>query len=177
MRLSKGPSEEERDSEETTLLEDVPNLDHFNFKLNLEPYDEYYNIIDDKTRNLEHYFSQPSASLIARKGKSGVTIREVESLTGFKLLVNFKLPCNYAYYSQISRNQEVSQQMSSVFGSSSIDEAVHSNLTIETLRLNKFMLLEPRFFHYLKYQNSTGKSHWEICLSTKVKPNSNLGEK
>lgn len=160
MRLPKRSSEEERDAEETTLLEDVPSLDNFNFKLNLEPYDEYYGLIDDKTRNIEHYFNQHSTSLITRKGKSGVTIREVDSLTGFKMMINFRLPCNYAYYAQLSRNQDANQQMSSVIGSGSIDEAVHSNLTIETLRLKKFMLLEPRFFHYLKYQNSTGQSHW-----------------
>ena len=39
------------------------------------------------------------------------------------------------------------------------------------------MLLEPRYFSYLKYLNSSGSSHWEVCLSTKGKPNSEMTEK
>ena len=93
------------------------------------------------------------------------------------MLISYQLPCSYSFYSDLANNQEVSQSLCSIISGNSIAEVIHPNLTIQNLQFKKFMLLEPRYFHYLKYHNSSGSSHWEVCLSTKSKPNTNPSEK
>lgn len=54
---------------------------------------------------------------------------------------------------------------------------MHPNLTINHLSFKRFMLLEPRFFNYLKYENSTQNCHWEVCTSVKGRPETEPAEK
>ena len=93
------------------------------------------------------------------------------------MIISYQLPCSYSYYAQLLDNQEVTPLLSTVIAGCSVLETIHPNLTLLNLRFKKFMLLEPRYFHYLKYQNSTGSSHWEICISTKSKHSSQVTEK
>ena len=85
------------------------------------------------------------------------------------MLIRYQLPCSYSFLSQVNSSQEVCQSLCGVISKNSIEEVVHANLILMKLHFKKFMLLEPRYFHYLKYLNSSGSSHWEICVSTKAK--------
>ena len=58
-----------------------------------------------------------------------------------------------------------------------IEEVIHANLTVNSLHFKKFMLLEPRYFRYIKYYNSSEGSHWEVCTSVKGRPESEANEK
>lgn len=84
------------------------------------------------------------------------------------MILSYWLPCSYAYYSSLSR--ELSGELASVISNHQITEVLQSNLTMNQLQFKKFMLLEPRWFNYIKYLNSSGSSHWEVCLSVKGRP-------
>lgn len=106
-----------------------------------------------------------------------VSIKDIDTISGFKMVISYQLPCSYAFYSELSNNQEISKLLCGVIGRNLIVEAIHPNLTVIELQFKKFMLLEPRVFNFLKYQNSTGASHWEVCISAKGRPSCEQNEK
>lgn len=71
----------------------------------------------------------------------------------------------------------MSSQLSSIIASHQTTEVLMPNLTMNHLQFKKFMLLEPRWFNYVKYVNSSSNSHWEVCLSVKGRPNSDINLK
>lgn len=149
----------------------------FNFRNNLEPYDQYYPLIDSKTAQIQQIFQSKTKNILTRTAKSMVRIEEIETISGFKMLISYRLPCSYAFFSRANRDIEVVSVLNPTITGSRMVEAVHPNLTVNHLSFKKFMLLEPRFFHYVKYENSTLNSHWEICASIKGRPESEVTEK
>lgn len=67
------------------------------------------------------------------------------------MIITYKLPCSYAYFKSINRDFETVSKLNSIISANKNIETIHPNLTINILSFKKFMLLEPRFFNYLKY--------------------------
>jgi hypothetical protein len=76
------------------------------------------------------------------------------------MIITYRLPCTYAYFKSVNKDFDIVSKLNTIISSNKNIETIHPNLTINILSFKKFMLLEPRFFNYLKYENSTQNYHW-----------------
>lgn len=67
------------------------------------------------------------------------------------MIITYKLPCSYAYFKSVNKDFETVAKLNTIISANKNIETIHPNLTINILSFKKFMLLEPRFFNYLKY--------------------------
>ena len=76
------------------------------------------------------------------------------------MIITYRLPCTYAFFKSVNKDFDIVSKLNTIISSNKNVETIHPNLTINILSFKKFMLLEPRFFNYLKYENSTQNYHW-----------------
>jgi len=81
-------------------------------------------------------------------------------MSGFKFMISYQLPCSYYYYGELINSQKANNGLCTTIVDNGIVEVIHPNLAIHQLKFKKFMLLEPRFFNYIKYHNNSDSSHW-----------------
>lgn len=83
-------------------------------------------------------------------------------------VIEYELPCSYAFYTELSSRKITPKENNKLIRESKLVEALHQNLTLRYICMNKIGMLEPREFTYLKYTNNSSTNpsgHWELCIS------------
>ena len=86
------------------------------------------------------------------------------------MLIHYRLPCSYDFYRRVNGDYSAVCTLNPIITANRIEETLQPNLTLNHLSFKKFMLLEPRFFRYVKYNNSSDKQHWEVTASVRARP-------
>jgi hypothetical protein len=83
-------------------MEDIqiaPIIETSSFRINLEPYEKYYGLLEDKSRNLKEKINL--AGTVVQVEKVGNTELQIRHSQPEKLNIfvySFKLPCTYSFY-------------------------------------------------------------------------------
>jgi hypothetical protein len=163
-------------------MEDIqiaPIIETSSFRINLEPYEKYYGLLEDKSRNLKEKINL--AGTVVQVEKVGNTELQIRHSQPEKLNIfvySFKLPCTYSFYNGMLNDYTLQKKLDNNIDEYKMLELVTNNARVNYLSYKKVLIVSPRDFVYMKYSNSWENEYWDLSFSVphEIFPNKVRGE-
>lgn len=125
------------------------------FRINLEPYEKYYALLEEKSRNLRDKLNIPGTAIPVEKvGNTELQIRHSQPDKLNIFVYSFRLPCTYSYYCGMLNDYTLQKRMDTNIDDYRLLELITNNARVNYLSYKKVLIVSPRDFVYMKYSNS-----------------------
>lgn len=82
------------------------------FRINLEPYEKYYGLLEQKSQNLKDKLNIPGTVVpLEKTGNTDLEIRHAQPDKINIFVYSFKLPCTYSFYNGMLNDYGLQQKL------------------------------------------------------------------
>ena len=147
--------------------------------MNLEPYEKYYALLEEKSRNLKDKLNIAGTIVaIDPIGETDLQIRHTQADKVNIFVYSFRLPCTYSFYNGMLNDYSLQKRMDNNIDEYRMLELITNNARVNYLSYKKVLIVSPRDFIYMKYSNSWENEYWDLSFSVphEVYPSKVRGE-